>query len=63
MHRVCPDCGGVAFYNSYFKAWICECGWFMRNPAVVQNGGIYEQPGRHYTIPQKEEEQHKQGKR
>ena len=26
--RVCPKCGGVATYNSYFGAYLCEkCDW------------------------------------
>jgi len=26
--KVCPDCGKVVDFNSYFGAYICEeCGW------------------------------------
>lgn len=26
--KVCPDCGKVIGFNSYFGAYICdECGW------------------------------------
>lgn len=26
--KVCPHCGKVVFYNSYFGAYICDnCGW------------------------------------
>ena len=27
MFKVCPHCGKVVSYNSYFHAWICECGF------------------------------------
>lgn len=27
MLKICPKCGKVMFYNSYFKSWICECGY------------------------------------
>ncbi len=24
---ICEKCGGIASYNSYFGAYICDCGW------------------------------------
>lgn len=29
--KVCPNCGKVAFFNSYFNAYMCNyCGWENR---------------------------------
>lgn len=25
-NNVCPVCGKLAAWNSYFKGWVCECG-------------------------------------
>lgn len=27
-NKICPKCKGIAFFDPYFKAYICkECGW------------------------------------
>ena len=27
-NKICPICKGIAFFDPYFKAYICkECGW------------------------------------
>lgn len=28
---VCPKCGNVIFYNSYFKTFLCDCGYYKEN--------------------------------
>ena len=41
--KICPNCGKVVSYNSYFGAYICtECKWedaFMGN--IRNKGGLY----------------------
>lgn len=29
--KICPECGGIAFYNSYFGAYFCNsCNWKLK---------------------------------
>lgn len=39
--RICPKCGKVVSYNSYFGAYICsDCGWEDATCGQKRNMGI-----------------------
>ena len=39
--KICPKCGKVLSYNSYFGAYICdECKWENADYGIIKNKGI-----------------------
>lgn len=40
--KICPKCGNIVFYNSYFGAYICNsCDWEEKiRDRQVQNKGL-----------------------
>ncbi len=39
---ICPKCGKVLAYNSYFGAYICsDCKWEEASNGIKRNKGVY----------------------
>lgn len=35
--KICPECGALAYYNSYFGTYICEnCNWEDESSAEIR---------------------------